>query len=120
MVYTDNGLDAFGNALFWGDRFGILSALTNVLILASLVCLRSSRRNRGRWLRWLVGGAGVLNLMYWPIWMVTEGDPVSYLLVGYWTWVASFFCVSGGLWILAGDRVAAFWPGDRALRPGEE
>ncbi len=106
-VNTEMGLDAFGNALVFGDRLGVLSALTNVLILASLLALRSSRRRRGGRLRWLVGGAGILNLTYWPIWMVTEGDPISYLLVGYWTWVASFFCVATGLWMLAGERTAS-------------
>lgn len=106
-VNTEIGFDAFGNALVWGDRLGILSALTNVLVLASLLVLRSSRRKRGVLLRWLVGGAGILNLTYWPIRMVTEGDPISYLLVGYWTWVASFFFVATGLWMLSGERTAS-------------
>ncbi len=96
-IPTEIGADAFLNALFWGDRVGKLSALTNVLMLASLLALRTSRPAYGRWLRWPVGAAGVLNLVYWPIWMVGEGDPISYLLVGYWSWVASFFCVAGGL-----------------------
>ena len=100
-VPIEIGADAFMNALLWGGRVGKLSALTNLLILASLLALRTSRPGYGRWLRWPVGAAGVLNLVYWPIWMVGEGDPISYLLVGYWSWVASFFCVAGGLWTVA-------------------
>ena len=97
---TDIGAEAFLNALFWGDWLGKLSALTNLLMLASLLALRTSRPGHGRRLRWLVGGAGVLNLVYWPFWMVGEGDPISYLLIGYWSWVASFFCVAAGLWMV--------------------
>jgi len=99
-IPTEIGADAFLNALIWGDWLGKLSALTNFLMLASLLALRTSRPGHGRRLRWLVGGAGVLNLVYWPIWMVGEGDPVSYLLIGYWSWVASFFCVAAGLWMV--------------------
>lgn len=97
---TAIGADAFLNALIWGDWLGKLSALTNFLMLASLLALRTSRPGHGRRLRWLVGGAGVLNLVYWPIWMVGESDPISYLLIGYWSWVASFFCVAAGLWMI--------------------
>ncbi len=99
-MHTESGADAFLNALLFGDRVGKLSALTNLLMLASLLALRTSRPGHGRRLRWLVGGAGVLNLVYWPTWMVGEGDPVSYLLIGYWSWVASFFCVAAGLWMV--------------------
>ncbi len=102
---TDIGAEAFLNALVLGDWLGKLSALTNLLMLASLLALRTSRSGQGRRLRWLVGGAGVLNLVYWPIWMVGEGDPVSYLLIGYWSWVASFFCVAVGLWMVVNSSL---------------
>ena len=97
---TMSGWDAFGHALFFGDLLGKLSAVTNLIMLGSLLILRTSRRGRGRRLRWLVGGAGVLNLAYWPIWLVSEGDPVSSLLPGYWVWAASFLCVAAGMWML--------------------
>lgn len=103
---TMSGWDAFGNALIWGDWPGRLSAATNLIMLGSLLILRTSRPGRGRWLRWLVGGAGILNLAYWPIWVVTEGDPVSNLLPGYWIWVASFLCVAAGIWMLVKERTS--------------
>lgn len=96
---TMPGWDAFLSALFWGDRLGQLSAATNLLMLGSLLILRTSRRGRGRWLRWFVGGTSVLNLAYWPILTLTAGDPVSRLLPGYWVWAASFLCVAAGLWL---------------------
>ncbi len=96
---TMPGWDAFFSALFWGDRLGQLSAVTNLVMLGSLLILRTSWRGRGRWLRWLVGGTGVLNLAYWPISTLTSGDPVSRLLPGYWVWAASFLCVAAGLWL---------------------
>ncbi|MCY3679456.1 MAG: hypothetical protein F4Z31_00035 [Gemmatimonadetes bacterium] len=102
---TEIGAGAFLNALLYGDGIGQLSALTNLFMLASLLILPTSRREHGRRLRWLVGGAGVLNLVYWPIWMVGEGDPVSYLLIGYWSWVASFFCVAAGLWMIVNSSL---------------
>ena len=95
-----SGWHAFGNALIFGDLLGQLSAVTNLIMLGSLLILRTSWRGRGRWLPWLVGGAGVLNLAYWPIWLATEGDNVSSLLPGYWVWAASFLCVAAGMWML--------------------
>ncbi|MCY3545266.1 MAG: hypothetical protein OXH49_00150 [Gemmatimonadetes bacterium] len=103
---TIPGWDAFVSALFWGDLVGKFSALTNLLMLASLLILRTSRRKRGRWLRWLVGGAGILNLAYWPIWVVSEGGTVPELLPGYWVWVASFLCVAAGIWMLVKERTS--------------
>ncbi|MDE2980282.1 MAG: hypothetical protein OXU74_03715 [Gemmatimonadota bacterium] len=103
---TQSGWDAFGSALLWGGWLGRFSALTNLIMLGSLLILRTSRRKRGRWLRWLVGGAGLMNLVYWPIWVVTEGDPVSDLLPGYWIWAASFLCVAAGIWMLVKERTS--------------
>ena len=103
---TMAGWDAFVSAVVWSDLVGKLSAATNLLMLASLLILRTSRRGRGRWLRWLVGGAGILNLAYWPIWVVTEGGTVSDLLPGYWIWVASFLCVAAGIWISVKERTS--------------
>lgn len=103
---TIPGWDAFVSALFWGDNLGRFSALTNLLMLGSLLIFRTSRRNRGRWLRWLVGGAGLLNLAYWPIWVVAEGGSVPDLLPGYWVWVASFLCVAAGIWMLVKERTS--------------
>ena len=101
------GWDAFFNALVFGDRTGKVSALTNLLMLFSLATLRSKWTRRrlvgGRWLPLVVGGAGILNLVYWPIW-VAEERVVAQLLVGYWVWAASFLGVAMGLWMLARER----------------
>ena len=52
------------------------------------------------------GAAGLLNLVYWPIWTATEGVVAS-LLVGYWMWAASFLGAALGLWMLAMERASA-------------
>lgn len=100
------GWDAFVAALYGGDLLGRLSALTNLLMLGSLLVLRTSRRGLGRWLRWLVGGAGVLNLLYWPITALAEGGAVSDFRPGYWIWAASFLCVAAGIWMTVKERTS--------------
>lgn len=117
---TVAGLGAFLDALFWGDGLGTLSALTNLLMVAGLVTLAIRRRPPRRWLPALLAFAGVMNLVYWPIWTVTKGDPLTLLLPGYWAWAVSFLCVSGGLWMLARERASALFGRSRVLQPGEE
>ena len=78
-----------------------LSALTNFLMLATLLELRAARPRRTRWLAGLVSGAAVLNLK----WLVGWAEPVALpplgLGIGYWAWTASFVCVAAGLWMRA-------------------
>lgn len=104
------GWDAFVSALIWGDMTGRVSALTNLLMLASLATLRAKWTRRrlvgGRWLPLAMGAAGLLNLVYWPIWTATE-SVVASLLVGYWVWAASFLGAALGLWMLARERASA-------------
>ena len=116
---TKSGWDACWEALFWGEGLGQSSALTNLLMLASLVTLAIRRRPTRRWLPALLAVAGGINLVYWPIWTVTGGIPLANLLPGYWAWVTSFFCVSGGMWMLARERTAALWRRGSKLLPGE-
>ena len=101
------GWEAFLNALFFGDRTGKVSALTNLLMLFSLTTLRAKWTRRrfvgGRWLPLVLGAAGVLNLVYWPIWVAGENS-VAGLLVGYWVWAVSFVVAAVGLWMLALGR----------------
>lgn len=103
------GWDAFISALFLGDLTGRASALTNLLMLFSLATLRTKWTRRrlvgGRWLPLVVGGAGILNLVYWPMWVAGE-RAVAQLLVGYWVWAASFLGVALGLWMLARERAS--------------
>ena len=107
---AEPGWDAFVSAVIWGDMTGKASALTNLLMLASLATLRAKWTRRrlvgGRWLPLALGGAGLLNLVYWPIWTAT-GSSVAGLLVGYWVWAASFLGAGLGLWMQARERAAA-------------
>ena len=104
---ADPGWEAFLNALIFGDRTGKVSALTNLLMLFSLATLRTRWTRRrlvgGRWLPLVLGAAGVLNLVYWPIWVADE-NAVAGLLVGYWVWAVSFVIAAVGLWMLALGR----------------
>ena len=106
---AEPGWDAFVSALIWGDMTGRVSALTNLLMLASLATLRAKWTRRrlvgGRWLPLAIGAAGLLNLVYWPIWTATE-SVVASLLVGYWVWAASFLGAALGLWMLAKERAS--------------
>ncbi len=101
------GWEAFLNALIFGDPTGKVSALTNLLMLFSLTTLRTRWTRRrlvgGRWLPLVLGAAGALNLVYWPIWLADE-IVVSGLLVGYWVWALSFLGAAVGLWMLAKER----------------
>ena len=115
-----SGWEACWEALFLGDRLGPWSALTNLVMLAGIVALAIRRRPPRRWLPALLAAAGVMNVVYWPIWTVTGGEPLTSLLPGYWAWVSSFFCVSGGLWMLARERAGAFFGLRSELQPGEE
>jgi len=109
-----SGLFDFGTIFGWealvyalrGNLLEQLSAATNLLMLGSLLVLRTARRGPGRWLRWLMGGAGVLNILSWPITAVAEGGPVSDLRSGYWLWAASFLCVAAGIWMLVKERTS--------------
>lgn len=104
---AEPGWNAFLNALVWGDYTGKASALTNLLMVASLATLRTKWTRRrlvgGRWLPLVLGGAGMLNLVYWPIWVAGE-DRVAGLLVGYWVWAVSFLGAAVGLSMLARER----------------
>lgn len=115
-----SGLEALWEALFWGDALGRWSASTNLLMLAGIVTLAIRRRPPRRWLPALLAVGGVMNLVYWPIWTVAGGEPLTSLLPGYWAWATSFFCVSGGLWMLARERAGAFFGRSRELQTGEE
>ncbi len=76
-----------------------LSSLTNLLMLATLLELRATRPRRTRWLAGLVGGGAALNLQ----WLLGWAEPVVFpplgMGIGYWAWIASFFCVATALWM---------------------
>ncbi len=76
-----------------------VSGLTNFLMLATLLELRATRPRRTRWLAGLVGGGAALNLQ----WLLGWAEPVVFpplgMGIGYWAWIASFFCVAAALWM---------------------
>ena len=74
---------------------GVISALTNLLVLGGVL--------HGRWspvARWpviVLAAATLLNASFWPFWVVSEGD--KSLRIGYFAWVASFACVAVAFWL---------------------
>lgn len=72
---------------------GVLSALSNVLMLVAGYGLLVRRTGRARWTIGLMAGTTVGNLL---LWMPGTGDNLH---AGYYAWVASFACVAVALWI---------------------
>lgn len=89
------GWRAFEGALRYGGILGRISALTNVLMLFSIAAAFGRRR---RWLPRILAAAAVLNLGYWPIIALVEGDSPAALQAGYWAWAISFLCVAATVW----------------------
>jgi hypothetical protein len=76
---------------WYGAVLASSSALTNLVILASIpVVLRSSSLMRTR-LAWIALGSGVIN----ALWMLDDGRAV--LRLGYYLWWASFIVLAAGL-----------------------
>ena len=87
-----------------GDAVAVLSSLTNLLMLVTLLRLRGARPPRTRWLTGLVTGAATINLSWLAGWAEPGAGPLLGMGIGYWAWVASFFCVAAALWMRAGER----------------
>ncbi len=83
----------------WESPFELVSALTNALVLVTLLTLGLSRAPRARWLTGLVAVAAGLNT-YWVLLCVLDGiNPLVELGIGYWTWLGSFGCLAATLWL---------------------
>lgn len=84
---------------FVGAPLETVSGLTNLLMLATLLELGTARPRRTRWLAGLVSGGAALNLQ----WLLGWAEPVVFaplgMGIGYWAWIASFFCVAAALWM---------------------
>ena len=91
----DPGWRAFEGALRYGGILGRISALTNALMLLSVA---GHFGRRFRWLPRALAVAAVLNLGFWPIMVLVEGDSPTMLQVGYWAWAISFPCAAAALW----------------------
>ncbi|MDE2676929.1 MAG: hypothetical protein OXI76_03375 [Gemmatimonadota bacterium] len=81
------------------DLVPVLSSLTNLLMFATLLELRTPRPRRTRWLAALASGAAVLNLQWLLGWAEPVVLPPLGMGIGYWAWTASFFCVAAALWM---------------------
>ncbi|MXX33158.1 MAG: hypothetical protein F4Z50_00215 [Gemmatimonadetes bacterium] len=81
------------------DLVPVLSSLTNLLMFATLLELRTPRPRRTRWLAALASGAAVLNLQWLLGWAEPVILPPLGMGIGYWAWAASFFCVAAALWM---------------------
>lgn len=79
----------------------MLSGLTNLLMLSTLLQLRTPRPRWTRWLAGLVSGAALLNLVWLSGWAEPVLLPPLGMGIGYWAWTASFFCVAAALWMRA-------------------
>lgn len=74
---------------------GVISALTNLLVLGGVLHGRWSPV--ARWPLFVLAAATLLNASFWPFWVVSEGD--KSLRIGYFAWVASFACVAVAFWL---------------------
>ncbi len=77
--------------------FGVLSALSNMLILVTGLGMLGRWKMHGRWwLRLMVGATGLNLLMWMPMFLYS-------LDAGYYGWIASFACVTVALWLRERD-----------------
>ena len=88
------GREAFTESLsgFLG-LFGILSALTNILMLVIGFGVLGRWTMNARWTVPIVAGAAGGNVLLWMPAFTSD------LRVGYYAWVASFACVAIALWL---------------------
>ncbi|MCG6989840.1 MAG: hypothetical protein LJF06_16895 [Gemmatimonadetes bacterium] len=86
------GIQALLTAFRWGGAFGIASALTNLVMLATFHRISDAGRDRTWLLTALAMAAMVFNL-----WWLFEVGHVSDLYPGYYAWLASFGIAGTGL-----------------------
>lgn len=79
-----------------GGPLGVLSGVTNLIILAAFGRIRNAGRRRVRLLAGLATFGVLLNLSW--LWLIgTRSD----LFVGYYTWLSSFGLTASALWLRA-------------------
>lgn len=86
---------------------GAAVLLPNLPMLMTLPVLLGSRRPDRRWLRWILGGMGVVNLglgmfrVFSPSPFPYEEGAVAFSTpgAGYWLWSASFAFAAAALWL---------------------
>lgn len=90
---TMPGWEAFQAAIVWGGPLGILSALTNAVMLGALAAFRT--RRRGIILSLLI--LCLFSVLLNGLWLL---DADGSLRVGYYLWWGSFMVVALGLYQL--------------------
>ena len=100
------GWDAFLYALFgWAGPVGTVSALTNVLMLVTGLWVYRKPASKARWAAPLMVVAAAVNALYWPSWVMSEGDMA--LRLGFVAWAGSFILAGTALWLRARGWVSA-------------
>ena len=99
------GWQAFASAVRFGGPLGVLSALANVLLLATVIPAWRRRAHCARWIAPILTGSAVFNLLIWS--WAARGDENLELRLGYCAWVASFALVAAGLWRRGRPRTSA-------------
>lgn len=115
MSWHDGGLpgiQAFLVALTSGDPLPMVSALTNVIMLATFWRMRDARRRRTSLLAALLAACAALNLS----WLLLPDFSPSSLFAGYYVWLTSFALTGGGL-ALRARALPADAARERALAP---
>ena len=82
-------------------------AVTNVLMVLTLLSHRIRRVSKRRLLAWLLCGQSVLLLGLGIGHVVTSAGFGSPLGAGYWVYAASYICVTAGVWMGARAQMAA-------------
>ncbi len=84
---------------------GSVSALTNVLMLVTGLWVYRKRAAKARWAAPLMVVAAAVNALYWPSWVMSEGDIA--LRLGFVAWAGSFALGGTALWLRARGWVCA-------------
>ncbi|MCY4574452.1 MAG: hypothetical protein OXF01_16845 [Gemmatimonadetes bacterium] len=80
--------------------WGLLSWITNALIVVTWLKVRGTRTRRARWLAPAMTAATALNL-WWAAGHMVDGywSGLRDYHIGYWAWAASFGCIAAALWM---------------------
>jgi len=91
------GVQALLVAFDYGESFfGVASALTNLLMVATFWRISDAGRPRAT-----LSAAFLIAAMALNLWWLVEADPANDLLAGYYAWAASFGVAGSGLLLRA-------------------
>ena len=92
------GWETVRGAFSFAGTFGILSSLTNLLMLSTLLILWIRDRRIVVALLFAIAASTLLNA-----WWLVSAEPSGDLFVGYYLWLVSFAVVAGGFSIRLRD-----------------